>query len=417
MIFSRQLAAAICWLIGLPLVISASPLYAQPAANVVVAKVVQENVSASSSFVATVRPRRRVTIGSAVDGRVFERNVEEGDRIKAGQPLIQLLTNTIELELKAAEAELRLRESELVELRNGTRVSEIEQAKAKMLAAEADTDLARSQLDRLQRLKDSSAISQGDLDRARAAFDQRTQLYLDLKSAYELAIEGPRSEKIDQAEAILGMQAARVEQIKDRINKYTIVSRFDGFVSQQMVETGAWVKTGDPIMEVIDLEEVELETYVAEQHIAFIRPGLEVTVEIPALPGQTFPGKVKSVVPQADPESRTFPVIVRVANQIDDSNGPLLKAGYYARVVLPTGDSQQAMMVPKDAIVLGGPQPMVYVVIPGAESSTVAPVPVELGLSEGGRFQVSGDLKPGQQVVVEGNERLRPGQSVVVTNQ
>ena len=414
----RQASAIIC-VTGWMVVCGLAACQAQPASNVVVAKVVQETVSAKSSFVATVRPRRRVTIGSAVDGRVFERMVEEGDRIKAGQPLIQLLTNTIKLELKSAEAELALRESELTELKNGLRKSEIEQARAKMMAAEADADLARSQLERLQRLKGSSAISQGDLDQARAAFDQKTQLQLDLKAAYELALEGTRSERIDQAEAIVGMQRAQVELIKDRINKYTIVSRFDGFVSRQRVETGAWVKTGDPIMEVIDLDEVELETYVAEQHIAFIRPGLEVTVKIPSLPGRTFSGKVKSVVPQADSASRTFPVIVRVPNQIDDQTGPLLKAGYYARVELPTGKSQQAKLVPKDAIVLGGPQPMVYVVQPGegeSKPATVAPVPVELGLSEAGRIQVIGQLQPGQQVVVEGNERLRPGQHVIVTN-
>ena len=89
----------------------------------------------------------------------------------------------------------------------------------------------------------------------------------------------------------------------------------------------------------------------------------------------------------------------------------------YARVMLPTGKKQMAMLVLKDALVLGGPQPVVFVVDAGAERQDrerFAPVPVQLGIAEGNMIQVSGDLKPGQLVVVQGNERLRPGQDVQI---
>jgi HlyD family secretion protein len=96
---------------------------------------------------------------------------------------------------------------------------------------------------------------------------------------------------------------------------------------------------------------------------------------------------------------------------------PLLKAGMYARVLLPTGAKQLTTLVPKDALVLGGPQPMVYIVAGAATDGTAGkavPVPVQIGIADGRMIQVTGDVKAGQLVVVQGNERLRPGQDVAI---
>jgi multidrug efflux system membrane fusion protein len=90
----------------------------------------------------------------------------------------------------------------------------------------------------------------------------------------------------------------------------------------------------------------------------------------------------------------------------------------YARAALPVGEQVLATLVPKDAIVLGGPQPMV-VVINGAtttgQTGTPAPTPVQLGVAYQDWIQVTGGLKPGQLVVAQGNERIRPGQQVTVS--
>jgi HlyD family secretion protein len=137
-------------------------------------------------------------------------------------------------------------------------------------------------------------------------------------------------------------------------------------------------------------------------------------VEVTAMPDCVFTGAVAAIVPQADARARTFPVKVRVRNRIDE-RGPLLKVGMFARVTLSVGAPVKALLAPKDAIVLGGPSPMVYVIVPGdgeKAPSTVKAIPVQLGVSSGELIQVIGDLKPDQSVVVEGNERLRPGQPV-----
>jgi multidrug efflux pump subunit AcrA (membrane-fusion protein) len=144
---------------------------------------------------------------------------------------------------------------------------------------------------------------------------------------------------------------------------------------------------------------------------------MEVNVQIPAIGDTPFSGVVSAIVPQADVQARTFPVKVRIKNQLTE-DGPQLKSGMYARAMLPTGTKQMAMLVPKDALVLGGPQPMLFVVDVSSRDSKlgkVRPVPVDLGLAQGSVIQVSASgLQAGQLVVVQGNERLRPGQDVQI---
>jgi RND family efflux transporter MFP subunit len=399
--------------------IAASEAFAQGfgPSQVVVAPVTEKEVTVGQAFVGTVMPSRKAIIGSAVDGRVIEFPLNEGDRVAEGQPLAQLLTDTISLEIEAAEADLELRRQALAELENGTRPEEKDQAKARMSSTEARRTYMQARRERWQQLYETNrAISEEELDEAVSSCIESEQAYLEAKAAYDLAVAGPRKEQIAQARAQVAFQDATVNRLKDQRTKHTIISRFDGYVTRENTEVGQWVKQGDPVAEVAALDEVEVLAYVVEQHVPHIRVGSQVTVEVPAIHGQAFAGEVKEIVPQADVQARTFPVKIRVKNEIVDQV-PLLKAGMYARVTLPTGGRQVALLVPKDAIVLGGPQPMVFT-LQGAkavgETGKVAPVPVKVGVADGGMIQVTGPLQVGQLVVVQGNERLRPDQEVAI---
>jgi HlyD family secretion protein len=388
-----------------------------PDTLVVVSPVVEREVVAGQTFVGTVMPLKTAVVGSAVDGRVIEYPLNEGDRVEQGQVLAQLLTETIQLELAAAEAELDLRTQQLAELENGTRPEEIEQMKARMTAAEARVQYARARRVRAENLfRQGQAMTEEERDEMIALAIEAEQAYLDAKAAYELAVKGPRAEQIAQARAQVAFQQATVDRLKDQIEKHTVIARFAGYVTAEHTEVGQWVKQGDPVAEVAALDEVEVVAQVVEQYAPHVRPGMMVSVEIPALPGPTLSVVVSAVVPQADVQARTFPVKVRVKNQRSEA-GPLVKSGMYARVILPTGETQNGLLVQKDALVLGGPQPVVFVVdvaSPGAQQGKARPVPVQLGTAQGSLILVSGPLQPGQLVVVQGNERLRPGQGVKI---
>jgi HlyD family secretion protein len=410
--------AVACWAIfGSAGVANVCFAQGMPTPVVVVAPVVEREVTVGQTFVGTVMPSKKATIGSAVDGRVIEFPLNEGDRVAKDQPLAQLLTDTIKLEVLAAEAELELRRQALAELENGTRPEELDQAKARMASAAARQKYMKARWDRWQKLYETNrAISEEELDEAVSSGIEAEQAYLEAKAAYDLAVIGPRKEQIAQARAQVGMQEATAERLKDQLSKHTIVSRFDGYVTKEHSEVGQWVKQGDPVAEVVALDEVEIVAYVVEQHVPHVRVGMQVIVDVPAISGQRFSGVVSEIVPQADVQARTFPVKIRVENQFTDKV-PLLKSGMYARVSLPTGGLQTATLVSKDALVLGGAQPVVFVVEGATENGQagkVVPVPVQVGVADGGMIQVTGPIKAGQLVVVQGNERLRPGQDVAI---
>lgn len=398
-----------------------------------VAPVEQTTVTSTQTFSGTVMPGKKAIIGSAVEGRVLEYLVDEGDFVKSGQPLAQLRTGTIEIELAGAEAELALRQAELAELKNGSRPDEIAEAEARMNVARSRADFAKSRLRRQTALLEKKAISQDDYDDAVTAAAAAEHQLREAEAQHHLVLEGPRKERIAQKEAEVRQQQEAVNHIKDRMEKFTVRAYFDGYVTQELTEVGHWIKSGEAVAEVCQLDEVEVRVMVLEDYVPFLRKGAEVPVTLAAIPGHPFKGELKTIVPHADVRSRTFPVVIRVTNEIN-AEGPLLKAGMLAQAMLPVGKPHEGLVVPKDAVVLGGAEPIVFAVVPAKpddkaaapaaapdksksdKPKTVAmPLPVKLGMAEGGRIEVKGELKPGMKVVIQGNERLRPGAEVLIS--
>lgn len=387
---------------------------APPPAPVRTATVEQKEIATRKPFVGTVRPTQQAILGSAVDGRVIEFNYEEGDRVENGAAIAQLLTHTINLQWEAAKAELNVRKAELEEMENGTRPEEIEQMKARMLAAEARMRYLELRRKRAEDLYANQKVTSAEVrDEAVSAADAAKQAFLEAKAAYDLSVAGPRAEQIAQAKARVAMQQAIADELEDRIKKYTIRTRFDGYIVKKSTEVGAWASSGGPIAEVAHLDSVDVVANVPEQDIPYVQLGEEVTVEVFAYKGHPFSGKVFSINPSADVRARTFPVKIRIKNELVDGK-PMLKSGMMGNVMLQAGQQKVAKLVPKDAIVLGGPAPMLYTVVKSADGMTAKPVTVQLGEADGGLIEVLGEIQPGDQVVTRGNERLRPGQPISI---
>lgn len=396
---------------------------------VVVARVKQQQVAEGASFVGTVMPAKTSAVGSAVDGRVVQYPIDIGVRVTKGDPLCQLLTETINLQIAAAEAELRLREEELRELKNGTRREEVAQAKARMESAAAVEEFAKGRFKRAEQLvQQGRTLTQEQLEEYLSSSITATRTLHAAEQEYQMLLAGPREEVIAQAVARRDAQAETVQQLKDQLRKHTMISPFDGYVVAKRTEVGEWVQRSQVVAEVVYLDEVEIEAYVLDAQVDTLRLGMPVRVEISALEQPVYIGELARISPQADLKSRTFPVKVRVQNVIRD-DGPTLKAGMLARVTLPVGRVRDSLLIPKDAVVFGGPVPMIYVVVsappaavaPGGSppagapaGEIVKPLPVELGIASGKWLSVKADLKPGDRVVVLGNERLRPGMPVSI---
>lgn len=414
-------------------------------ASVVVSPVQRREVSTWQSYVGTVYPLKKSAVGAAVDGRVTDFPVNIGDRVKKGDALCQLLTETISLQISSAEAELRLREEELNELKNGTRPEEIDQALARKESAQAMLDYAKGRYQRAKRLsQQAQVITEEQLEEVLSSYISAERAFQAADLEHRLLVKGPREEKILQQQARVEGQRDLVEQFKDQKNKHTMRAPFDGYIVAEGTEVGEWVSRAQVVAEVVYLDEVEVEAHVLDSQIDFIRPGQEVTLEVTALSKSSrsgfYLGKVSEVSPQGDTRTRTFPVRIRARNVIRD-DGPELKSGMIARVALPSDSRKEAVLVPKDAIVLGTGAPKVYGVIPAPPGSPAGgppagsakgapaadkpgapappaklakPIPVELGLTEGEWIAVSGDLAGIEEVVVLGNERLMPFPTPIV---
>jgi RND family efflux transporter MFP subunit len=154
----------------------------------------------------------------------------------------------------------------------------------------------------------------------------------------------------------------------------------------------------------VSLDDLEIVSDVPEHLFREIRKGAAVEISFEALPGLEVEGEVTAVIPRADPQARTFPVKVRVANPEGR-----VGVGMLARVAFAAGAEQMATIVPKDAVTRQGGQELVFLL---GEDDTAQPVPVETHGGAGVWVAVSGPIQPGQKVIVRGNERLMPGQKV-----
>lgn len=384
--------------------------FVPPPPKVIVTSARADTISEPRTFVGTVEPIRRSLVGSAAPGRVEEYLINEGDFVKAGQPIAVLRRGIIQAEVNAAKGQLHVRQAELAEMEKSYQ-EEMDQAIARLANAQAQLAFRQAKQERSRSL--GTSVSRELFEEDSALATQAAANVKEAQAAYRMFTGGARQMKTEQARAWVEAQSAEVQRLEEQFDRHTMKAPFDGWVSAESTEVGQWVMQGDPIAEIVELGQVDIEVNVVEDFIANISPSVEATVEIPALPGQRLAGHVAIVNPQADQRAHTFPVKVRMDNQITEGQ-PLLKAGMFARVTLSVGQPTACVLVPKDAVVLGGPTPMVFVAAGTAGKATVKPIPVTLGPQSGAWIAAIGDIKEGEQVIVEGNERVRPGQEIRV---
>jgi membrane fusion protein (multidrug efflux system) len=164
----------------------------------------------------------------------------------------------------------------------------------------------------------------------------------------------------------------------------------------------------------VDLSDVDVEVMVPERFIHNLARNSIVSVHLDALGKLPWQGKVHRMVPQADLQSRQFPVKIRISNRSDATRGPHIQAGMFAVARLPLGAPHHATLVPKDALVLHAGRSVVFVVESDGELERVTAVAVKPGAAHNGLIEIDADLRSGQWVVVRGNERLSSGQTVRV---
>ncbi|MBU0698058.1 MAG: efflux RND transporter periplasmic adaptor subunit, partial [Proteobacteria bacterium] len=198
---------------------------------------------------------------------------------------------------------------------------------------------------------------------------------------------------------------ADIEHLEYDINQTKTVAPFSGFVAKEHTQVGEWINVGGPVVDLVDLGKIKVSVDVPERYAVKLSARDEVKVTISSISNDQHSGRIYALLPRADPDSRTFPVDIYLGNP--DFK---IKSGMEALVTLGLETAKQALLVPKDAVVTAGDDRLVFMVADGK----AVPVPVKILGYYDGDVAVEGNLKPGIQVVIRGNERLRPGQPVSV---
>jgi HlyD family secretion protein len=292
---------------------------------------------------------RQVSLAFNGSDRIAAVLVQEGDRVSKSQLLARLDTSRLAPQVAQAEAQVAAQRAVVDRLHHGSRPEEIAQAQASLESAKADALNARKQYERKKALYEKNAGSQQDADSAKAAADVADARVEVNQKALDLAVAGPRSEDIAQAEAQLRGNEAQVAFLRQQLADAELRAPADGIVRSRLLEPGEMATPMRPVFSLAIIDPKWVRTYVTEPDLGKVRTGMQAFVSVDSFPGRRFEGWIGFVSPVAEftpksvetTELRTSLVYeVRVFVKDPDNNLPL---GMPATVHMPfdAGERQQ----------------------------------------------------------------------------
>lgn len=338
------------------------------AAAVGVQTVESQVLSETVPVFAEVITARDGAVAGRIAGNVDKVNVLVGDRVEAGDVIVEL-------------------NRELLTIRVNQSRAQIAEAEAAAVTAQAGLDRAQIVFDRIEALRGTSTFSQGRFDDAQADL---------FEAASQLA----------EAQAREASAQAQLAESQYQLERSMIRASFSGVVLEVTTIPGAFIQAGTSVVRVLDTTAFEVEANVPSRYVDGLRPGVEVTAKTEA--GTTVDLVLRAILPIEDPSTRTRAVRFTT---IDTDNDTLVAVGQSLTVRIPVGAPRELLSVPKDALVQARGGWTVFV----AADEKAQPRNVTIGVPLGDRYEVLDGLQVGDQVVVRGNERLRPGQDIAPT--
>lgn len=330
--------------------------------------VVQEHRRVTGSLQAV----SRALVASQESGLITDVLVDEGSVVQAGEVIAKLDARRLHAQLDEARAAH-------------------ENAIAVVAEQEAEFSFAEYERDRIQRLFKANTASERERNEA-------------------VRLHGVRKAQLAAAQKVVDSTARQVELLEIRLADTDVKAPFDARVVSRHVEPGEWIQPGEPLVTLISAGHIEARLEVPERYAESLLSGVkELYVEI-AADGRSLPSLDVRPVPDIDPRARTFQVFVT----LDNTSGELAP-GMSVNAWVPTSEKKLALLAPKDAVIRNGRNAYVYRVENG-DTSTAQRQPVTVLFAQDDELALTPEqgLTAGDQVIVEGNERLFPGTQVAV---
>jgi len=246
-------------------------------------------------------------------------------------------------------------------------------------------------------------IYQAELEKAEASLRLSLSTYGRALKLYQRGAGTGQAR--DEALSRVQTDRAAVNLAKARLSKTKLHAPFAGIVGLSRVDVGAYVIVGQDLISLDDADPLELDFELPERFLRFIRKDQTVAIDVDALPGERFKGRVSAIATRIDPAGRSLTVRALIPNT--DNR---LKPGLFARVALVIELRSKAVTVLEQSIIPRGREFYVYKVVDGKAALTK----VVIGLRRYGSVEIVSGLAAGDVVVVAGQLKLSDGTPVTV---
>lgn len=382
-----------------------------PPPSVVVAAVSQKTVPIYSEYVGQTRADNTVELRARVEGILQKVYFREGAPVRKGQLLFTIDKRPFEAALQSAKALATKSVSDLAQAQQRT---DVLQAQAELADAQAVQNRADQDVARLAPLAKEKAVTEQDLDAAIAA-QKSARASVDARRANLTNLEAAVKYTIERAKAEVSAANARVIQAQLELSYCDIYSPISGIIGFLQVDEGnlvgrgdatllATVSASDPLLVNFNVSEIEYLKLTDPETVGHRTGQLRFDLLLSDESAHPYQGTFRVLDRTVDPTTGTMKVEASFPNP-----GSYLRPGQFARVRVAVAEKENAILVPQRAIQeLQGAKTVMVV----DEQNTVALRTIKLGDKADKDVVVLEGLKPGERVIVEGMQKVRPGSQV-----
>jgi multidrug efflux pump subunit AcrA (membrane-fusion protein) len=333
----------------------------------------------------------QVTISAEASGRVNRILADLGDRVTAGQVLVELDREKLQYNADEQDA---ARERALAKYGAASpdRLPPIEQTPDVQKAA-AELLQAKQSLDRAAELYKRQLVPKQLLDDADATHRAK-------QAAYDSALQNAKNLRADISASVASAKLAD-RQLRDA----SIRAPFNGFVEKRLVSLGQLVIVQTPVMSVVRVDPLRVTAEIPEALAPWVKVGQPITLAVDAYPDKPFTATVSRISPSVNPQSRAFPFEALVSNPEN-----LLKPGTFARVHLESSRVDQVLSLPYAALQYRYGVNRVFLV----QGGQLAARELKVGERLGDRVEILTGVKAGDPVALTDVDQLADGQRVTV---
>lgn len=358
--------------------------------------------------VGTVVPLQEIVVTPKIAGKIEKIFVKESDFVKAEQVLVKLEQIDFLLAVRQAEAALATARANLDYLLAGTRPEKIEQAKAALHQAQANLTNMEKEHQRIKQLAAGDLVAKRELDVVIAQYESAIAQEKQAKEQLEMLKKGPTDEELEIARAQVRQAEAGLAVAKNILSDTILKAPFAGLITARFVDEGVQVYTAPKteILKLTDVSRVKVVTPVSERDFPKVKIGIPAEIQVDALAGEIFRGKVSRIIPEINPISRNFNAEVEIPNP-----NLRLKSGMFANLRLFVGQ-KETLTISREILIMDLVTGVSYAFV--VEGNQAVRRRLTLGERSGLLIEVLQGLKEGEDLVIKGQNNLKPGSKVKI---